>query len=91
MILNHPGCNNWSAGKNYDSEGKYHKGCTGRCGKIVKGWYVMCVKCRNKYKKKLAQLHAEVKQQIPKDTTAEGNNQIPAILTGKKKFKLSKA
>ena len=74
------GCNNWTAGKGYDSVGKYRNGCKGRCGHTVKDWYVMCAKCRNKYIKELAQLHAEVRLQIPTDTSAKEKNQVRILI-----------
>lgn len=53
MRVMHPGCGKQSKGNGYNSVGNFCTGWAGNCGEGGKGassWYLMCEKCRDKYK-----------------------------------------
>lgn len=53
MRVMHPGCGKQSKGNGYNSVGNFCTGWAGNCGEGGKGassWYLMCEKCREKYK-----------------------------------------
>uniref|UniRef100_A0A0K0FMZ6 RCR-type E3 ubiquitin transferase n=1 Tax=Strongyloides venezuelensis TaxID=75913 RepID=A0A0K0FMZ6_STRVS len=52
MKSSHPGCGAPSGGKGYNSAGNYTSGWSGSCGEGAPGncsWYILCIKCREKY------------------------------------------
>lgn len=52
MRIVHPGCDQSSRGRGYNSGGTFCEGWAGNCGEGGKGassWYLMCTMCREKY------------------------------------------